>query len=87
MKLPEVHPDRPEVDGFCFVETDGYAPDQINRMASTGQVWLTEFRGRCEGRESRFGGQVIAPSEREAEEECRRRGLGEIVVGRLHSVL
>lgn len=85
--LPNVHPDRPEVDGFCFGETAGYSLDQINRMAKTGKIWLTEFRGVCEGRISRFGGQIIAETREEAEAEAKRRGLGETVSGALHSVL
>ena len=85
--LPNVHPERPEVDGFCFSETAGYSLGQINRMAKTGKIWLTEFRGVCQGRISNFGGQIIADSQEEAEEEAKRRGLGEMVCGVLHSVL
>lgn len=81
MTLPEVHPARPEVNGFCFSEEYGMTLGQATEMAKTGHVFATEFRGVCEGRESNFSGSLIAKDWSDATKEADRRGLGEKVVG------
>lgn len=88
MKLPEIHPDKPvTLDGFCFDETYGLTASDATRMGKTGYVFTTDFRGICEGKESNFGGNLIASSWEEARKEADRRGLGETIRGQLREVI
>ena len=65
----------------------GYDERQKNRLCATGHIWATEFAGVCESRQAKFGGTLIAASREEANAEAERRGLGETVLGPIHSVI
>lgn len=83
-----VHPERPEIDGFCFDETAGLALNGINAMLSTGQVFLTQFRATNQaGEVHTYGGSLIAIDFEDARQEAQRRGLGETVSGVLREVV
>lgn len=83
-----IHPDRPEINGFCFSELAGFSAVHADAMARTGAVWVTEFRARGhDGVEAVYGGNLIAVDRGAAEEEAKRRGLGETVKGRLEQVV
>ena len=89
MSLPgPVHPERPEIDGFCFDELDGLDTDGMIALLNTGKVFLTEFRATThDGREAKFGGSLIAEDMEGAAQEAARRGLGEVVRGVLWVII
>ena len=80
--MTTVHPDRPEINGFCFDETYGWSTAHVNAMARTGTVYVTEFKVDKRA----YGGSLIAVDWSSAEEEAARRGLGERVIGQLVEV-
>lgn len=87
-KIPgPVSSEAPEIDGFCFSEIHGYSVEQINRMAASGKIWVTEFTAyTSDNRVAKFGGTLIADSEEDASAEAIRRDLGEVVLGPLELV-
>lgn len=70
---------RPIADGIPFSDTMGMSVEIVNRLASRGVVFMTEF----DTDDATYGGNIIAKDWKSAERIAFGRGLGERVVGRL----
>lgn len=89
MELPgPVDPLRPIANGICFSDMHGLSADDCNSMAATGGVFLTEFRAVApDGPIGTWGGDIIATDRETAERRAAERGLGEVILGQLASMI
>jgi hypothetical protein len=89
MTLPgPVDDNAPFIGGFCFDETYCFPADQVNRMAETGKLFITDFPALdSKGEAHRYGGILIAEDWTAAQQEAARRGLGETVLGQFCGVV